>query len=493
MNMHARDITDERILSFGQPARELPNNIEAEMALLGAVLVNNAAYDVLPPGLDSRHFFEPLHVSIWDAIVDMRKAGRVANPVTVKMLVEDGMVGNMTVAQYIAHLAAEAVSVLNAPDYARAIMDAAARRAIISLGNRMDEAAFSKDIEIMDHVDALRARFDEVVRALNGPQKAKTLADAARRSLASTADAYQGKGLSGVDYGISFLMNLIGPLLPGQLVIMGGMTKHGKSSLIEQMVAGAAINGHPVWVNSGEMKDEELARRALARLTDVKAWQQVRGEVSGHDYERLEMARRNAERWQERVFIRDDSMTLRQIERELAEFSKFHPGGMAVVDHVGLVEKDQNHARTNDAEFSSIVTRKLKVFAGNNRLPIVAAAQLKKNIFELNEKGAITRKTYMKVIGRRPKAADLFGSCEKDADHVITPFRAEAVMEENEPAEMDDLHAVWEEVMKNVRDRAEIVLALSRHTKWPQRKEVAWVGGKTMFEDLNRYAQERFL
>ncbi|MBD9372790.1 hypothetical protein IB238_09175 [Rhizobium sp. ARZ01] len=476
--------------TYRDQQRELPSSIDAEKALLGAILINADAIDAIRAPLEPAHFYEPLHGQIFDAMVDLRKAGRSITTITVKSYVPDTMIDGRTPAQYLAKLAADAVNVVNAPDYADGIMDRAARRALVSLGHKIEDAAFSLELDIMDEFEALRARFEDVARALNGQPQAKTLADAAKRSLASTALAYQGKGLSGVDYGISFLMNMIGPLLPGQLVIMGGMTKHGKSSLMEQIVAGAAMNGHPIWINSGEMKDEELARRALARITDIKAWQQVRGKVSERDYERLETARRNAETWQERVFIRDDSMTLRQIEREIADFAKFHEGGMAVVDHVGLVEKDQNHARTSDAEFASIVTRKLKVSAGKNRLPIVAAAQLKKNIFEITDR-TITRKTYMKVIGRRPKAADLFGSCEKDADHVITPFRAEAVMDENEPAEMDDLHSVWEEVRGNVRDRAEIVLALSRHTRWPQRKQVGWDGPRTMFTDPQQGDQGR--
>lgn len=479
MNAHPGDIR-----------RELPSNLEAEQALLGAILVNNAALDAIPSALEPRHFFEPLHIDIFDAMKDLQKASRLISPVTVKALIPSGMIGDKTPAQYLSKLASDAVNVGWAPDFARTIMDSAARRACIMLGDKMDEAAYSLDIDIMDEVDALRGKFEDVVRALNGPQKAHTLSDAAKRSLATTADAYQGKGLSGVDYGLPFLMNLIGPLLPGQLIIVGGMTKHGKSSLIEQMIAGAAMNGHPVWVNSGEMKGEELARRSLARLTDVKAWQQVRGKVSPAEYECLDRAQRNAETWQNRVFIRDDTMTLRQIERELADFSKHHKNGMAVVDHVGLVEKDASQARTNDAEFSSVVTRRLKVIAGNNEIPLVAAAQLKKNIFEITDR-SINRKTYMKVIGRRPKAADIFGSCEKDADHVIAPFRAEAVMDENEPAEIDDLHSVWKEVADDIRDKAEIVLALSRHTKWPIRRQVGWNGGRTMFTDLNVNNQTR--
>ncbi|ASY62498.1 Replicative DNA helicase [Sinorhizobium sojae CCBAU 05684] len=472
--------------------RELPANLDAECALIGAVLVNNAAFDVLPSGFEARHFFERLHVEIWEAICEMRKAGRIANPVTVKMLVPEGQVGTMTVAQYLAHLASNAVNVVSAPDYARAIMDCAARRACITLGEKLEDAAFSRDIEIMDQVDALRVRFDEVVRALNGEQRAKTLADAAKRALASTADAYQGKGVAGVDYGLSWLMNMIGPFLPGQLIIVGGATKQGKSTLIEQIIAGAAINGHAAWVNSGEMKDEELAHRALSRLTDIQAWRQIRGKVSDQEYEKLDQARRNAETWQDRVYIRDDSMTLRQIKREIADFSKRHPGGMAVVDHIGLVEREAGQTRMSDAEFAPLVTRSLKMAAGECNLPIVAAAQLKKNTFEITDRN-ISRKTYLAAISRRPKYGDIFGSCEKDANQVIIPFRAETILTELEPAEQSDLHPIWEEVMSTVKDKAEIVLALSRHTRWPQRREVGWDGPRTMFTDLQQTAQTRML
>lgn len=477
-------------MMHGDLRRELPNNLEAEQALLGAIFLNNEVMDNAAAPIEPKHFFEPLHGDIFDAMLELKRSDRLINPVTIKALVPAGMVGEKTVSQYLAHLAVSAVNVAWTPAYAQTIMDCAARRACISLGEKMDEAAYSLDVDIMDQVDALRGRFDDVVQKLTGGGKTKTLADAARNSLAATADAYRGKGIVGVDYGLPWLMNMIGPLLPGQEIIIGGMTKHGKSTLIEQMVAGAAMNGHPVWINSGEMKGEELARRALSRLTDIRAWQQVRGKVSEADYEKLEMARRNAETWQERVFIRDDTLTLKQIKREITEFSKHQPRGMAVIDYIGLVEKDHSQQRSSDVEFSSIVTRSLKLMAGECKLPIVAASQLKKNTFEILDRN-INRKTYMAAISKRPKAADIFGSCEKDADHVIIPFRAEAVLDQLEPAEVSDLHDVWTDVAATVKDRAEIVLALSRHTKWPQRKEVGWDGPRTMFTDLQQAAQTR--
>jgi aerobic-type carbon monoxide dehydrogenase small subunit (CoxS/CutS family) len=125
----------------------------------------------------------------------------------------------------------------------------------------MERTAFSKELNIMDDFEALKAKFDDVSRALNGEETTKTLAGAARSALDSTAKAYQGRAVTGIDYGVKPLMDKVGPFMPGQLIVIGGATKQGKSSLIEQIVAGAAINGHPVWINSGEMKAEELALR----------------------------------------------------------------------------------------------------------------------------------------------------------------------------------------------------------------------------------------
>lgn len=499
MNAHPRDMrpedrftADELADHFGHGGeqQEVPCNVEAEQALLGAILVNNDALDALRVPIEASHFYERLHRDIFEAISALRKAGRVANTVTVKSYVDDVQVGDMTISQYLARLTREAVNVLNAPDYARAIIETAARRACIALSQKMERTAYSKELDIMDEFEALKAKFEDVTRALHGEEKTKTLAEAARSALDSTANAYQGRAATGIDYGVKPLMDMVGPFMPGQLIVIGGATKQGKSSLIEQIVAGAAINGHPVWINSGEMKADELAHRALSRLTDIQAWRQIRGKVSDAEYEQLENARRNAETWQERVFIRDDSMTLRQFDRDYADFAKRHPGCMGVVDHVGLVERDSSSSRMSDAEFAPLVTRRLKLKAGDTKTPIVAASQLKKNTFENTDKN-ISKKTYMSAISRRPKYGDLFGACEKDANHVIIPFRAEPILQELEPADASDLHPIWEDVMSTVKDKAELVLALSRHTRWPQRREVGWNGGKTMFTDLAETSQQR--
>lgn len=470
----------------------VPNNIEAERALLGALMMNNAALEAIPGSFDERHFFQPFHRAVFSEIKRLVEAGKNANPVTVKSGVDNGeTVDGMTTSQYLARLISEAVSVVNAPDFAQAITFDAMRRGLISVGGQAEELGFQcgDELSFLEQADALRQHLDRIVRGLECDDEL-TLADAAERALNATSSAYRGNGIIGVDYGFSPLMGLIGPAMPGQLIVIGGGTKQGKSTLIEQIVMGAAMNGHPVWVYSGEMQGEELAHRALSRITDIQAWRQIRGKVSEAEVEKLMVAKTNAMTWQERVVIRDKPMTLTQIERSVTNFTARHPGGMAIIDHIGLVERDKSNNRLTEQDFGPLVTRTLKMLANKAMLPVFAAAQLKKNTFAIEDRN-ITRKTFEQAINRRPKYADILGSVEKDANHVIIPFRAEPILQELEPVEGSGNYGDWESVMSQVKDKAEIILALSRHTRWPQRKEVGWNGGKTMFTELQASDQGR--
>ena len=115
--------------------REAPNNVEAEQALLGALLVNNDAFYRVSDFLKPSHFHEPIHRKIYEVAGELVRMGKVANPVTLKtFLPAEEKIGDMTVSQYLARLAANAVTVINAADYGRAIYDLATRRALITVG-----------------------------------------------------------------------------------------------------------------------------------------------------------------------------------------------------------------------------------------------------------------------------------------------------------------------------------------------------------------------
>ncbi|KAB2867583.1 MAG: replicative DNA helicase, partial [Bauldia sp.] len=129
--------------------REAPNNIEAEQALLGAILVNNDAFYRVSDFLKPNHFYEPLHRRIYEVAAELIRMGKMANPVTIKtFLPATEKVGEITVAHYLARLAAEAVTVINAADYGRAIYDLATRRALITVGEDMVNIAYDAPVDM---------------------------------------------------------------------------------------------------------------------------------------------------------------------------------------------------------------------------------------------------------------------------------------------------------------------------------------------------------
>jgi len=120
------------------PYRVAPHNIEVEQALLGAILVNNDAYYRVSDFLKPEHFFEQLHAEVYKVASDMIRVTKTANPVTIKtFLPADEKIGDLTIAQYLARLAAEATTIINSEDYGRSIFDLATRRNLIGGQHRL--------------------------------------------------------------------------------------------------------------------------------------------------------------------------------------------------------------------------------------------------------------------------------------------------------------------------------------------------------------------
>src|SRR6476619_958925 len=146
-------LTDSNVLKLapdaGTPAyRSAPHNIEAEQALLGAILVNNEAFYRVSDFLEPRHFFEPLHSKIFELAGSLVRQSKVASPVTLKtFLPADLDIAGLNASQYLARLAAEATTVINAEDYGRPISDLAIRRDLIVIGEDMVNVAYDAPVD----------------------------------------------------------------------------------------------------------------------------------------------------------------------------------------------------------------------------------------------------------------------------------------------------------------------------------------------------------
>src|SRR2546428_8325214 len=145
--------TDSNVLKLapdaGPPAyRSAPHNIEAEQSLLGAILVNNDAFYRVSDFLEPKHYFEPLHQTIYETAGSLIRMGKIATPVTLKtFLPADTDVGGMTIGQYLARLAAEATTIINAQDYGRTVYDLALRRDLIGIGEEMVNTAYGAEVD----------------------------------------------------------------------------------------------------------------------------------------------------------------------------------------------------------------------------------------------------------------------------------------------------------------------------------------------------------
>src|SRR5215470_17582249 len=128
--------------------RAAPHNIDAEQALIGAVLVNNEAFYRVSDFLAPEHFYEPIHQKIFEIAASLVRAGKIATPVTLKtFLPADLDIAGLTVSQYLARLAAEATTVINAGDYGRTIYDLATRRSLIVIGEDMVNVAYDAPVD----------------------------------------------------------------------------------------------------------------------------------------------------------------------------------------------------------------------------------------------------------------------------------------------------------------------------------------------------------
>ncbi|EHK52988.1 DnaB-like helicase N-terminal domain-containing protein, partial [Allomesorhizobium alhagi] len=182
--------------------REAPNNIEAEQALLGAILVNNDACYRVSDFLKSGHFYEPLHRKIYEVAAELIRMGKMANPVTIKtFLPADEKVGDMTVAHYLARLAADAVNVINAADYGRAIYDLATRRALITVGEDMVNIAYDAPVDMSpsDQIEDAERRLFELAETGRYDGGFESFTDAVKTAVDMANAAYMRDGhLSGI-------------------------------------------------------------------------------------------------------------------------------------------------------------------------------------------------------------------------------------------------------------------------------------------------------
>ena len=467
--------------------REAPNNIEAEQALLGAILVNNDAFYRVSDFLKPSHFQEPLHRKIHEVCGELIRMGKTANPVTIKtFLPADDKVGDMTVAHYLARLAAEAVTIINAEDYGRAIYDLATRRALITIGEDMVNIAYDAPVDMAPQAqieDAERRLFE---LAETGPYDGgfESFADAMKAAVDMANAAYMRDGhLSGVSTGLRGLDKRMGGLQPSDLIILAGRPGMGKTSLATNIafnIANAyepaqqadgsmkAVNGGIVGFFSLEMSSEQLATRIISEQAAISSSKIRRGEITEADFDKLVICSRAMERAP--LFIdQTGGISIAQLTARARRLKRQRGLDVIVIDYVQLMQGSSAKSNQNRVQEITEITTGLKALAKELQTPIIALSQLSRQVESRDDK--------------RPQLSDLreSGSIEQDADVVLFVYRDEYYLLNTEPKLPDNEYKermnnfsifqsnevpewnIWKEKFMKVQNKADVIIAKQRH------------------------------
>lgn len=411
-DLHIGAMAQRFAAADGDAARTPPHNIEAEQALLGALLMNNDAADRVG-FLRAGHFYEPVHGRIFEVATTMIRRGQVADAVTCKTYFEaDGALAEIGGAQYLAHLAAAATPLMSVEHYGRLVHDLATRRAIIDVAGdaleRAHVAALADDGAAM--LDGLRAALDGIDADPGGGPT--TLDAAVAEALALADTAYKrGGGLAGLSWGFPTLDRLTGGLAPGQNVVLAGGPKSGKTALGWDVALRTALAGIPVLVCSREMAPPELAFRALAAQARIPYSRIRRGDLREPDWPALVAAARALAALP--LAIERRANTPGKLLAVARRMQRRDGLGLVVVDYLQRMTTDRpavsRYERISDVSFG------LKELAVGLAVPVLTLCQI-------NRAGRGT--------GQRPTMGDLegSGSIEQDADQVILLHREEAYL-----------------------------------------------------------------
>jgi replicative DNA helicase len=428
-------------------------NVEAEAALLGALMIENRLIDPVADIVRPEHFFEPLHERIFSAILSQASLGRIANPVTLKpAFLDDELMREIGGPAYLAQLTGSGAAVIGALDFARQIRELAQRRRLIR--DLLDVVTHARETD--DSLTTIVARAETALAEADDEDdegEQISAGDAAMR----VVDNFGSDRHAGVKSGIAALDATLGAIQPTDLVILGARPSMGKTACSLSYAIGAAKRGHGVLFISLEMSSDQLAERALADMcfdserTRVPFNAITTGNISSEQGRNL--ARAADELRSLPLEIVDvNSATPAKVSRLIKRYKRrFAARGrsleLVVVDYLQLM--DGNDRERDAYARVSAVSRGLKSAAKANRVGLMALCQLSRKVEERADK--------------RPQLNDLrdSGQIEQDADSVVFLLRPEYYLHLAKP-ESDEQLLIWEDACTRVAGIIEFIVPKRR-------------------------------
>ena len=445
----------------------LPHNLEAEQALLGALMFDNAVFERLSDRLRGSHFYEPFHQRLYDAVEDHIRQGMLAEPtILMERFKQDPAFQEFGGLRYLADLVDRAPPAANAPDYARVVYDLALRRDLIRIGGEIIKEAPAPETPAIDQIESAEQQLYTLAETGKPSSGFVSFSHALSGAVQMAAEAYQRDGkLAGLATNLDDLDQKLGGLHPSDLLILAGRPSMGKTALATNIAFNVArnyrweptpegrktVSGGVVAFYSLEMSAEQLAMRILADASGVSSDKQRKGEIDAADFGRIRDAA--VEIGESPLYIdATGGLSISKLAARARRLKRMEHGlDLIIVDYLQLVTTGEGNSQKNRVQEVSEITGGLKALAKELSVPIIALSQLSRQVEQREDK--------------RPQLSDLreSGSIEQDADCVMFVYRESYYLGRAEPREGTEEHLKWQEDMDRLRNQAEVVIGKQRH------------------------------
>ena len=437
--------------------KELPNNIEAEQAVIGSILVSNDIFDEISTIISSINFYDPMHQKIFEAIESLVYKGMLANPITLKNYFEDEK-DDLNVPEYLVKITKFSTSVRQAVEYSKIIYDMFVRRELIKISEQTIDSAKLNELDTNGQTiieNSERLLFDLAEKGSFNSSLVK-FDEAMKQTIEMASAAYKNEeGIVGVPTGLRDLDNKLGGLHQSDLIIIAGRPSMGKTSLATNIAFNAAQKLQDSGKKSSiaffslEMSSEQLSTRIISEQARISSNDIRRGRISDEQFDKfLETSKNIAEL---PLYIDETpAISIAAMSNRARRIKRLFGLDMIVVDYIQLMRGTTFNKDGRVQEISQI-TQGLKAIAKELGVPVVALSQLSRQVEQRDD--------------HKPQLSDLreSGSIEQDADVVMFVYREGYYLQRKEPREATVEHAEWQAKMNEVAHLAQIIIGKQRH------------------------------
>ena len=438
-------------------ANQLPNNIEAEQAVIGSLLTSNEIFDDISSIISENNFYDPLHQKIYASINNLIYKGMLANPITLKSYFENEK-DDLNVPEYLIKITKFSTSSRQSIEYSKIIYDMYVRRELIKISENIIDSAKISDLNVSGQLiieNSEKILYDLAEKGSFNSSLIK-FDEAIKQTIEMASSAYKNEeGIVGVPTGLKDLDDRLGGLHKSDLIIIAGRPSMGKTALATNIAFHAARKIQEIEKKGSiaffslEMSSEQLSTRILAEQSRIKSNDIRRGKISEEQFEQFIETSKNISELP--LYIDETpAISVAALSNRARRIKRLYGLDMIVIDYIQLMRANFAVKEGRVQEISEI-TQGLKALAKELSVPVLALSQLSRAVEQRDDK--------------KPLLSDLreSGSIEQDADVVMFVYRESYYLKAKEPRPATVEHAEWQAKMNEVSHLAELIIGKQRH------------------------------